>query len=98
MALELVRNGGRLTAFGIPSGAVPVRWADDIVFKGIRIYGIVGREIYQTWQTMERLLRSGAIDIRPVITHAFPLKDFRRAFETMASPEKKCGKVVLEIG
>jgi threonine 3-dehydrogenase len=47
---------------------------------------------------MERLLHSGQLDPRPVITHVFPLKDYRRAFQTMTSPDRRCGKVVLEVG
>lgn len=95
--LAAVRSGGRLTAFGIPPEPLKIRWSEDIVFKGIRIHGIAGRLIFQTWYTMERLLRSKAIDIRPVLTHAYPIKDFKKAFETMASKDKKCGKVVIDI-
>lgn len=97
LGLKAVRNGGRLTAFGLPSESLKVAWSEDIVFKGIRIYGVTGREIFQTWYTMEKLLRSGALDIRPVITHTFPLKDFKKAFEVMNSKKKDCGKVILEI-
>lgn len=97
LALAVVRPGGRVTAFGIPGAALSLRWAEDVVFKGIRIYGVVGREIFQTWHTMERLLESGSVDVRPVITHTYPLKDFRKAFETMASPKRRCGKVLLIV-
>lgn len=97
LGLQAIRNGGRYTAFGLPSGPVQVDWAEQIIFKGIRIHGIVGREIYRTWETMDHLLRAGAIDVRPAITHVFPLKDFKKAFDTMASKDKKCGKVVIQI-
>jgi len=98
LGLRCVRNGGRLTAFGLPAEPLKVQWSQDIVFKGIRIYGITGREIFQTWYTMEKLLRSGALDVHSVITHRFPLKDFKRAFEVMNSRRKDCGKVLLEVG
>ena len=97
LALKAVRNGGRVTAFGIPPKKITLDWEQDVIFKGIRILGICGREVFQTWYTMERLLRSGALDVRPVVTHTFPLKDFRKAFAIMTSPEKKCGKVVMEM-
>ncbi|MBI4423294.1 MAG: L-threonine 3-dehydrogenase [Elusimicrobia bacterium] len=97
LGLKVLRSGGRLTAFGIPPGTLAIDWASDVVFKGIRIYGVAGREIFQTWYTTERLLRTGAIDVRPVITHVFPAKDYERAFKTMASKDKRCGKVVLEF-
>lgn len=97
LGLKCLRNGGRFTAFGIPPGNLDIRWAEDIVFKGIRIYGVAGREIFQTWHTMDRLLKSKAVDVRPAITHVYPLKDYRRAFDVVASEDKKCGKVVFEL-
>ena len=94
-AFKAVRMGGRLTAFGIPSKKVEIDWANDLIFKGVRVHGIVGREIFETWYTADRLLRSGAVDLRPVVTHTFPLKDFEAGFAAMSAPDKKCGKVVF---
>lgn len=95
LALKAVKNGGRVTAFGIPSRPVELDWANDVIFKGVRIYGIVGRQVFETWYKTDSLLSSGAIDVSPVITHRFPMKDFKKGFDVMASPEKKCGKVLL---
>jgi len=97
LGLKAVRSGGRMTAFGIPPRSIDVDWADDVVFKGIRIYGIAGREIFQTWYKMDSLLRSGAIKVDSVITHRFALKDYEKAFKVMNSKEKNCGKVVIEM-
>jgi len=97
LGLKALRSGGRMTAFGIPPASLPIDWANDIVFKGIRVFGIAGREIFQTWYRMDALLKSRAIDIRPVITHRFPLKSFRKGFDVMNSKAKNCGKVVFEI-
>ncbi|MBI4055651.1 MAG: alcohol dehydrogenase catalytic domain-containing protein [Elusimicrobia bacterium] len=91
--LKSVRSGGRFTAFGIPEDRVRLDYAEDIVFKGIRIYGIAGREIFNTWYRVESLLKR--VDIRPVITHQFRMKDFRKAFAVLSSKEKRCGKVML---
>ncbi len=95
MGLKAARPGGRMTAFGLPSKKIEVDWASDVIFKGLRIHGIVGREVFGTWRMTEALLRSGAVDAGAIITHVFPMKDFARAFGEMAAPEKKCGKVVL---
>lgn len=95
LGLELVRNGGRLTAFGLPPKKVEVDWGEKIIFKGIRIYGIMGRLIFDTWKKTEELLRSGAVDPSLIVTHTFTLKEYQKAFEVMTSPEKKCGKVIL---
>jgi threonine 3-dehydrogenase len=95
LALKAVRMGGRVTAFGIPSKKIELDWANDIIFKGVRIHGIVGRQIFETWYKTDHLLRSGAVDISPVVTHTFPMKDFARGFAAMTSPDKNCGKVLL---
>lgn len=97
LGLKVLRSGGRFTAFGIPPGTLAIDWAGDVVFKGIRIFGVAGREIFQTWYTTERLLRTGAIDVKPVITHVYPAKDYEAAFQAMAAKDKRCGKVVLEF-
>jgi len=95
MALKAARSGGRISAFGLPSKKVEIDWANDLIFKGLRVHGIVGREIFETWYKADRLLRSGAVDLKPVVTHTFPLKDYEAGFAAMSSPDKKCGKVVF---
>jgi threonine 3-dehydrogenase len=94
-AFKYVRSGGRITAFGIPSKKVELDWANDLIFKGVRVHGIVGREIFETWYKADRLLRSGAVDLKPVVTHTFPLKDYDAGFAAMTSADRNCGKVVL---
>jgi threonine 3-dehydrogenase len=91
-AFQSVKYGGRVTLFGIPSGPVHCDLANDIIFKGIRVYGITGRRLFSTWYRLAGLFKAG-LDIRPVITHTFPLKDFARGFELIQSGQ--CGKVVL---
>lgn len=94
-ALRAVRSGGRVSAFGIPPGPVAVDWADQLIFRGLRVYGVVGRQIFQTWHRMSSLLKSGALDPRPLITHVFPFTEFAQAFAVMESKDRACGKVVL---
>lgn len=95
LGLKAVRNGGRFTAFGLTGDKVKIDYSGDIVFKGITIYAIAGREIFRSWYKMENLLRSGAINPKPVITHEYGLKDYKKAFEVMLDPQKRCGKVIL---
>ena len=66
------------------------------IIDGARLYGISGREIFATWYRMENLLKSGAVDIRPAVTHTLPFADYRKAFTMINSREKKCGKVILK--
>src|SRR5437762_9504463 len=58
-ALQLVRVGGRVQLLGIPSKKIEIDLAKEIIFKGLTIYGVVGRRMYQTWHQMTRFLRAG---------------------------------------
>ena len=94
-AFALVRVGGRVQMLGIPSKPMDVDFATEVIFKGITIYGVVGRRMYDTWHQMTRFLRSGKFDPTPVITHRFPLEGFEEAMHVIRSGE--AGKVVFEI-
>jgi threonine 3-dehydrogenase len=94
-AFKCVRKGGRVSAFGIPSGPVELDWSNAIVFRGVTLYGINGRLMFDTWITVRNLLASGRLDISPVITHKLPLEDFAQGFDLMMTSPKTSGKVVL---
>ena len=87
-----VKNGGRVTLFGIPTGQVCFDLPNEIIFKGIRVYGVTGRRLFGTWYRMAGLFKAG-LDVRSVVTHTFPMAEFARGFELIKAG--KCGKVVL---
>ena len=66
-----------------------------MIFRGITIYGVVGRRMYDTWHQMTRFLRSGMFDPAPVITHRFPLEGADEAIRAIKSGE--AGKVIFEV-
>ncbi|HZJ47929.1 MAG TPA: zinc-binding dehydrogenase, partial [Acidimicrobiia bacterium] len=88
-----LKPGGEAALLGLTSQAFPFDIDDNIIFKGATVYGIVGRRLWQTWFEMRGLIRSGAVDLAPVVTHRFALEDFEKAFALMQSGE--CGKVVM---
>ena len=94
-AFALVRVGGRVQMLGIPATPMDVDFATEVIFKGITVYGVVGRRMYDTWIQMTQFLRSGQFDPTPVITHRFPLEAFDDAIDAIRSGE--AGKVVFEI-
>lgn len=94
-AFATVRMGGRVQLLGIPKGEVPVDFATEIIFKGITVYGVIGRKMYETWHQMRRFLSTGLLDPRPVITHRFPLANIADALAAIRSGD--AGKVILEI-
>lgn len=93
-AFALVRPGGRVQMLGIPSKPMEIDFATEIIFKGLTVYGVVGRRMYDTWVQMTRFLRGG-FDPTPVITHRFPLAEYKEAMRVIKSGE--AGKVVFEI-
>ncbi|MGQ9706209.1 MAG: L-threonine 3-dehydrogenase [bacterium] len=92
---NVVRKGGRVSAFGILPGEITIDYNNALVFKGTTVYGINGRLMYETWCKVRNLLSSKRLDISPVITHKFPLEDYAKGFELMLEVPKKVGKVVL---
>lgn len=94
-AFALVRLGGRVQMLGIPARPMEVDLASEIIFKGITVYGVVGRRMYDTWIQMTQFLRSGQFDPSPVITHRFPLERYDDAIAAIKGGS--AGKVVFEI-
>ena len=94
-ALALVRVGGRVQMLGIPSRPVDIDFATEVIFRGLTIYGVVGRRMYDTWIQMSRFLNAGHFDPTPVITHRLPLEEVDEAMRLISSGE--AGKVVFEI-
>jgi threonine 3-dehydrogenase len=93
-ALRAVRSGGWVGLLGLPSAPVELDLANEIIFKAVRVEGIFGRRLWQTWEQMTVLLKRG-LDVWPVITHRFPLERFEEAFALLESGE--AGKVILTI-
>ncbi len=95
-AFRAARLGGRVNLLGLPKGAVPLQLGADVIFKGLTVYGVIGRKMYETWNQMRSFLGSGLLDPTPVVTHTFRLEQIDEALETIRSGE--AGKVILEIG
>ena len=89
--LHTMHHGGKIAMLGIPPGDMAIDW-NDVIFKGLIIKGIYGREMFETWYKMSSMLQSG-LDMQPVITHHFDIDEFQPAFELMESGQS--GKVIL---
>ena len=90
--LEVVNHGGKIAMLGIPSADMAIDWT-QVIFKGLILKGIYGREMFETWYKMASIIQSG-LDLTPIITHHFPLEDFQEGFDTMRSGAS--GKVILD--
>ena len=90
--VDATEKGGKVALLGIPPPDTAIDW-NQVIFKGLEIKGIYGREMFETWYKMVALIQSG-LDISPIITHHFPIDDFEKGFATMLSGQS--GKVILE--
>lgn len=90
--LKTMAHGGKIALLGILPENTSINW-DHVVFNGLQIKGIYGREMYETWYKMQVMIESG-LDISPLITHRYAINDFKKGFEVMCSG--KSGKVVLD--
>lgn len=90
--LKAMNHGGHVAMLGIPPHDMSIDW-NNVIFKGLVIKGIYGREMFETWYKMIAMLQSG-LDISSVMTHHFPVDDYQEAFEIMASGQS--GKIILD--
>ena len=90
--LRTMHHGGNVALLGIMPKDTGINW-DEVIFKGLVMKGVYGREMFETWYKMSSMLQSG-LDIGPVITHRLPVEEYRFGFETMASGQS--GKVILD--
>jgi threonine 3-dehydrogenase len=93
--LQMVRNGGRAALLGIPSDNISINLAERIIFKGLTVLGINGRKMFETWYQTQALVKSGRVDLHPIITHILPFTEFDHAFELMRTGT--AAKIVLDL-
>ena len=90
--LRTMHHGGSVALLGIPPEETAIDW-NQVIFKGLTLKGIYGREMFETWYKMASLLQSG-LTLDPIITHHLPVRDFERGFQIMGSG--RSGKVILD--
>ncbi len=89
--LRTMHHGGKIALLGIPPDEMAIDW-NLVIFKGLVIKGVYGREMFETWYKMSSMLQSG-LNVKPIITHRFPLEDYEEAFQLMESGQS--GKIIL---
>jgi threonine 3-dehydrogenase len=89
--LRTMHHGGKVALLGIPPAQTAIDW-NQVIFKGLILKGIYGREMFETWYKMSSMLQSG-LNVEPVITHRFPVDNFQDAFDLMESGQS--GKIIL---
>ncbi|MFY9422107.1 MAG: L-threonine 3-dehydrogenase [Bacilli bacterium] len=92
-AFRYLKPGGGISMLGLPSEKIELDFSKYVVHKGISIYGVTGRRIYDSWHQVKELVESGKLHLDKIITHELPLREINRAGEIMGSGN--CGKIVL---
>ena len=90
--IDKMVHGGKIALLGLLKSDTRIDWS-KIIFNGLTIKGIYGRQMHETWYKMSALLQGG-LDIEKIITHRMDITDYERGFEAMNSG--KCGKVILD--
>jgi len=90
--LDVMNHGGRVAILGIPTKDIAIDW-NQVIFKGLLLKGVYGREMFETWYKMAAMIQSG-LNVGPVLTHRFPAAEFAQGFEVMRTGQS--GKVVLD--
>ena len=90
--LRTMHHGGKVAILGIPPDEMSIDWT-QVIFKGLILKGVYGREMFETWYKMASMLQSGLI-IEPIITHHFGIDEFQPAFDLMESGQS--GKIILD--
>jgi threonine 3-dehydrogenase len=90
---SVLKKGGSAVLLGLPPEPFEFDLGNLVVLKGISVQGIAGRRLWKTWYEARGLLRGGAVDLSPIVTHRYKLEEFEKAFKVMENG--KSGKVVL---
>ncbi|OLB65254.1 MAG: L-threonine 3-dehydrogenase [Nitrospirae bacterium 13_2_20CM_2_61_4] len=90
-AVKAGAGEAEISLFGIAEGPLSFDM-NEIIFKGIRVFGITGRKLFKTWYRLAGLFRAG-LNITPVVTHTLPMERFAEGFDLIAKGQ--CGKIVL---
>lgn len=92
-AFKYIKPGGGLSMLGLPAKNIEIDLSRDVIYKGISIYGVTGRRIYDTWYQVKDLIDHNRLHLDKIITHQMPLRQINEAAKIMGSGE--CGKIVL---
>ncbi len=90
--IDCMIHGGRIALLGLLKSDTKIDWS-KIIFNGLIIKGIYGRQMHETWYKMSAMLQGG-LDISNIITHRLDITEYEKGFEAMNSG--KCGKVILD--
>lgn len=94
-SLKYIKNGGKISLLGIFDERINIDF-NEIVFKGLTLYGVTGRKMYENWDQIRSLLKNKDFKLEKTVTHEFEFNELDKAFEVLSN--KNCGKIVIKVG
>jgi threonine 3-dehydrogenase len=94
-SFDLIKKGGTVILIGLHSDKVPIDFVNNVIYKEATVYGVTGREMYDSWYKATSLIESGLVDPKKVITHHFKLEETEKAIKT--AQQGNCGKIIIDI-
>ena len=91
--IDVMENGGRISLLGLQNKNMVELPLNKIIWNGLKLKGIYGREMFETWYKMGAMLQGG-FNLDPIITHRYDVREFEKGFEVMATGNS--GKVILD--
>lgn len=94
-SLKYIKNGGAISLLGIFDEKINIDF-NEIIFKGLTLYGVTGRKMYESWEQIRSLLKNKDFQLEKTVTHEFKFSEMEKAFEVLSN--KNCGKIVVRVG
>lgn len=94
-SLKYIKNGGAISLLGIFDERINIDF-NEIVFKGLTLYGVTGRKMYENWDQIRNLLKNKDFQLEKTVTHEFKFEELNKAFEVLEN--KNCGKIIIRVG
>ena len=66
-AIQAAGHGGAIVLFGLASGDLIIPNFEEFIIRGKRIYSVVGRRVFDTWDTSKKLLEDRSNGIQDKI-------------------------------
>jgi threonine 3-dehydrogenase len=93
---RVLRKAGTFVIIGVAAKPIQLEIPTNIMYKEAKVFGITGREMYETWYQVTELVQSGKVDLEKVVSHKLPPEKFEEAFKI--AKEAQHGKVEFLFG
>jgi threonine dehydrogenase-like Zn-dependent dehydrogenase len=96
LAIDICRPYGKILFFGVPPERVEVKWRDTLI-KNLTVYCSMNPDFERDFPLAMRWIGEGRVNVKPLITHRFPLAQIQEAFDVFCDRKEGALKVVVEF-